>query len=184
MAQGSPKLAATTEQVPASEHGRGFPPFNPEHFGSQLFWLTITFIALYLLMSRLALPRIGGILEQRSRHIAGDLQEASRLKEQSDAAIAAHEKALNEARARAQTLANTVRAKAASQAEARRKEVDAALNQRIADAEKTIAGTRTAAMSNVRGIASEAAAAIVERLIGSAPPPEEVAKAVSAAVKQ
>jgi F-type H+-transporting ATPase subunit b len=184
MAQQSAKLTATTEHVAAGEHGRSFPPFDPQHFASQLFWLAIIFAALYLLMSRLALPRIGAILEQRGRRIADDLQEASRLKEQSDAAIAAHEKALNEARARAQALANTVRAKAAAQEQARRKEVDAGLNRRIAEAEKTIAATRTAAMGNVRGIASEAAAAIVERLIGSVPPAQEVAEAVGATVKQ
>jgi F-type H+-transporting ATPase subunit b len=183
MAQGNAKLTASTEHVPAGGHGR-FPPFDPQYFASQLLWLAIIFIALYLLMSRLALPRIATIIEQRARRIADDLQEASRLKEQSDAAIAAHEKALNEARARAQTLANTVRAKAAAQAQARRKEVDAGLNRRIAEAEKAIAATREAAMGNVRGIASEAAAAIVERLTGSAPPAQAVAEAVAAAVRE
>ena len=74
-----------------------------------------------------------------------------------------------EARGRAQTLANETREKAAAAAAARRKEVDAKLHARIAEAEKTIAATRTAAMTNVRGIASEAAAAIVERLTGIAP---------------
>jgi F-type H+-transporting ATPase subunit b len=184
MAQNNAKLTATTEHVPAGEHGRSFPPFDPQHFASQLFWLTITFVALYLLMSRLALPRIETILEERGRRIADDLQAASRLKEQSDTAIAAHEKALNEARARAQALANTVRAQAAAQAQARRKEVDAGLNRHIAEAEKTIAATRAAAMGNVRGIAGEAAAAIVERLVGAAPSAQDVAEAVGAAVKQ
>jgi F-type H+-transporting ATPase subunit b len=184
MAQDNAKLTATTEHVPAKEHGRGFPPFDPQHFASQLFWLAISFIALYLLMSRVALPRIAAILEQRGRRIADDLQEASRLKEESDAAIAAHEQALNEARARAQNLANTVRAQAAAKADAHRKEVDAALNRRIAESEKTIAGTKAAAMGNVHGIASEAAAAIVERLIGASPSAQEVTEAVGAAVKQ
>ena len=120
-------------------------------------------------MSRIALPRIGTILEERRKRIEGDLAEAQRFKESSDAAIAAHEKALAEARGRAQTLANETREKAAAAAEARRKELDAKLNAHIAEAEKAIAATRTSAMTNVRGIASEAATAIVERLTGIAP---------------
>jgi len=81
-------------------------------------------------------------------------------------------------------LANETRAKAAAAAEARRKEADAKLNARIAEAEKTIAGTRSAAMGNVRSIASEAAGAIVERLTGIAPAGNEVTEAVSKALKR
>ena len=183
MAQDSAQPVGAVE-VPASEHGRGFPPFDSQTFPSQLFWLAIAFIALYLLMARIALPRIGSILEARRRRVEDDLAEAQHFKDASDAAIAAHEKALAEARGRAQTLANETRAKAAAAAEARRKEADAKLNARIAEAEKTIAGTRSAAMGNVRSIASEAAGAIVERLTGIAPAGEEVAEAVSKALKR
>jgi F-type H+-transporting ATPase subunit b len=184
MAQKSAQPVSSVEHIPASEHGRGFPPFDSHTFASQLFWLTLTFIALYLLMSRIALPRIGSILEARRQRVADDLAEAQRFKDASDAAIAAHEKALAEARGRAQALANETRAKAAAAAEARRKEVDAKLHAHIAEAEKTIAGTRSAAMGNVRSIASEAAGAIVERLTGIAPASEDVAEAVSNVLKR
>jgi F-type H+-transporting ATPase subunit b len=178
------KTIETIEHVPATEHGRGFPPFEKETFASQLLWFALTFIALYLLMSRVALPRVGSILEDRRRHIDGNLADAQRLKGESDAAIAAHEKALAEARGRAQTLANEAREKAAAAAEARRKEVDTGLHARIAEAEKTIAATQSAAMTNVRGIASEAAAAIVERLCGVAPAASEVGDAVTNVLKR
>jgi F-type H+-transporting ATPase subunit b len=184
MAQKSAQPVSSVEHIPASEHGRGFPPFDSHTFASQLFWLTLAFIALYLLMSRIALPRVGSILEARRRRVADDLAEAQRFKDASDAAIAAHEKALAEARGRAQALANETRAKAAAAAEARRKEVDAKLHAHIAEAEKTIAGTRSAAMGNVRSIASEAAGAIVERLTGIAPASEDVAEAVSNVLKR
>jgi F-type H+-transporting ATPase subunit b len=184
MAQKSAQPVSSVEHIPASEDGRGFPPFDSHTFASQLFWLTLAFIALYLLMSRIALPRIGSILEARRRRVADDLAEAQRFKDASDAAIAAHEKALAEARGRAQALANETRAKAAAAAEARRKEVDAKLHAHIAEAEKTIAGTRSAAMGNVRSIASEAAGAIVERLTGIAPASEDVAEAVSNVLKR
>jgi F-type H+-transporting ATPase subunit b len=184
MAQKSAQPVSSVEHIPASEHGRGFPPFDSHTFASQLFWLTLAFIALYLLMSRIALPRVGSILEARRRRVADDLAEAQRFKDASDAAIAAHEKALAEARGRAQALANETRAKAAAAAEARRKEVDAKLHAHIAEAEKTIAGTRSAAMGNVRSIASEAAGAIVERLTGIVPASEDVAEAVSNVLKR
>ncbi len=184
MAQKSAQPTASVEHIPASEHGRGFPPFDPQTFASQLFWLALTFIALYLLMSRIALPRVGSILEARRQRVEDDLAEAQRLKDASDAAIAAHEKALAEARGRAQALANETREKAAAAADARRKEVDAKLNAHIAEAEKTIAATQSAAMANVRGIASDAAGAIVERLTGIAPASQEVAEAVSNVLKR
>ena len=184
MAQKSAQPTTSVEHIPASEHGRGFPPFDATTFASQLFWFALTFIALYLLMSRVALPRIGSILEERRKRIEGDLAEAQRLKGESDAAIAAHEKALSEARGRAQTLANETREKAAAAAETRRKEVDAGLHARIAEAEKAIASTRSAAMANVRGIASDAAAAIVERLTGVAPASHDVGEAVANVLKR
>jgi F-type H+-transporting ATPase subunit b len=65
MAQNSAQPVGSVE-VPASEHGRGFPPFNTETFVSQLLWLALIFLALYLLMSRIALPRVGSILENLS----------------------------------------------------------------------------------------------------------------------
>jgi len=178
------KQTESVEYSPASEHGKGFPPFDSHTFPSQLFWLALAFIALYLLMSRVALPRVGSILEDRRKHIEGDLAEAHRLKGESDAAIAAHEKALAEARGRAQALANETREKAAAAAEARRKQVDAQLGTRIADAEKSIAKTRSAAMANVHGIASDTAGAIVERLTGIAPASRDVAEAVSNVLKR
>jgi F-type H+-transporting ATPase subunit b len=175
---------ATTEHIPASEHGRTFPPFDAQTFASQLIWLAVTFVALYLLMSRVALPRIGSILTERRRHIDDDLAQVQHLESLSSAALAAHEKALNEARSRAQTLANQTRAKASAAAEARRKEVDAQLNAHIGEAEKAIAAKRAEAMHNVRAIAGDAAGAIVERLIGAAPPRDEVARAVDTVTKR
>ncbi|TMJ33446.1 MAG: F0F1 ATP synthase subunit B [Alphaproteobacteria bacterium] len=184
MAQQSAQPVASTEHIPAREHGRGFPPFDSHSFPSQLLWLALTFIALYLLMARVALPRIGSIVEGRRQHIADDLAQAQALKTESDAALAAHEKALNEARNRAQTLANETRAKASAEAEARRREVDAKLATHVSEAEKRIAATRSAAMSGVRGIAAEAASAIVERLIGVKPGQQEIGNAINAAVEQ
>jgi F-type H+-transporting ATPase subunit b len=159
-----------------------FPPFQTDTFASQILWLALIFVALYLVMARVALPRIGAILDERKGRIDGDLAEARRLKEESDAALAAYQKGLADARGRAQTLANEARQREAAIAQAKRKDLDATLNIRIAEAEKAIAEHKSAAMTNVRGIATDAAAAIVERLIGAAPAAQEVDAAVDAAV--
>jgi F-type H+-transporting ATPase subunit b len=173
--------AASTE-VPSGQHG--FPPFETENFPSQLVWLAVTFVLLYVLMAKVALPRIGSILAERSKRIDDDIAEAGRLKERSDAAHAAYEKALADARTRAQGLANSTREREAAAAEEANKRLEAELHERLAAAEKSISATRTAAMGNVGAIASDTASAIVERLIGKAPSPDEVAAAVAGTGKR
>lgn len=172
-----------TEAIPPGEHKGAFPPFDAHTFASQLLWLVIAFVALYVLMSRWALPRVGAIIENRQQRIAGDIEEAGHLKGQSDAALAAYEKELADARGRAQAIASETREKQAAEAEQRRKAIESELNARIADSEKSIAATKQAAMSNVRGIAEDATRAIVERLIGNAPNDQAVRDAVGTVLK-
>jgi F-type H+-transporting ATPase subunit b len=179
-----PAHTTSTEHIPASEHGGGFPPFNAETFASQLFWLVIAFVLLYALMAKWALPQVARVIENRQKHIDDDIAEAGRLKERSDEAVAAYEKALADARSRAQAIANETREKAAAEANATRKKTEEALNAKLAEAERTIAATKEAAMGNVRGIAEDAAAAIVEQLIGTAPGEKAIADAVAAVLKR
>jgi F-type H+-transporting ATPase subunit b len=175
---------ATTAHTEAPGGKAPFPPFQSETFASQLFWLAIVFVALYLLASRLVLPRVGGIIEERARRIEGDLAEAQRLTADADAANAAYEKALADARARAQALASATREEQQARAEARRKELERELDSKLAAAEKTIAATKTAAMANVQAIATEATGVIVKRLTGIEPPAQALAAAVSDALKR
>ena len=171
-----------------TEHPGGgkpqFPPFNKETFASQLLWFAIFFVVLYVIISKLAIPRIGGIVEARRSRVEGDLAEANRLKDQSDAALKAYEKSLADARGRAQALANETRDKLNAEAEVARKAPESSLNAKLAEAEKTIAATKTAAMSNVKGIAVDTASAIVQRLIGTAPSGSAVEAAVAGALKR
>ena len=177
-------MAEPTAHTEAPAGHGAFPPFQAEHFPSQLLWLAVSFVLLYALMSRIALPRIGSILSERSRVIADDLTAAQRLKEQSEAAHAAYEKALAEARARAQGIANSTRERQAREAEDMQKRIEAELHARLAAAERSIAQARGAAMANVRTIAADTAAAIVERLIGKTPAAPEIAAALGDAGKQ
>ena len=182
-------MATTTNtiahtEVPAAPHKPVFPPFNRETFPSQIFWLVICFVAIYVMTARLIRPRVGGILEGRSQRIAGDIAEASRLKGESEAAMAAYEKALADARARAQAIAGETRDRLQADADRNRKALEDQLSGRLADAEKAIAATKGAAMANVRGIATEAAAAIVTRLTGVTALDQAVTAAVDAALKR
>lgn len=176
-------MATNSHTEVPSGHKGAFPPFDSTTFASQLVWLAITFVVLYVLMAKVALPRLGGIIESRQKRIEGDIAEAGALKAQSDAALAAYEKALADARTSAQAIANETRDKQAAAAEARRKQLEGELNTKLAEAEKTIAATKTAAMANVRGIAADATKAIVERLTGKAPADSAVDAAVGEALK-
>ena len=172
-------MAEPTAHTEAPEGHGGFPPFQAQHFPSQLVWLTLTFILLYVLMSRIALPRIGAIFAERSKRIGDDLAAAQRFKERSDAASAAYQKSLADARARAQGIASETRERQAAEVEATNKRLEAQLHDKLAAAERSIAATRTGAMANVGSIAAETASAIVERLIGIAPADHEVAAALA-----
>ena len=150
-------MATNTAQTQA--HGGAkpaFPPFQKETFASQLIWLALFFIGLYLLMSRVALPRVGGIIAARAATIEGDLAEANRLKQESEASIAAYEKTLVDARTNAQAIGAKKRDELMAEADKRRKTLEDQLNRKLEEAEKTIATTKTAAMGNVRGIAVDA----------------------------
>lgn len=175
-------LSTSTGATLPGEHGAAFPPFQKDTFGSQLLWLAITFGLLYLIASKLALPRVGGIIADRRARIDGDLAEAARMKGEADAAIASYEKSLADARTRAQAIAAETRNRVAAEVEARRREVEAGLQARLTAAEETVQATRSAAMANVRGIATDAAMAIVARLTGNVPSQDTAALAVKKAL--
>jgi F-type H+-transporting ATPase subunit b len=173
----------TTAHTEADAHGRSFPPFQKDTFASQLVSLAIAFVALYLIVSKIALPRVGSLLDARQDKIEGDLAEAETLKQASDGALKSYESELAAARSRAHAISAETREKLNAASEAERKTLEGRLSQKLAEAEKTIAATREAAMSNVRGIATEAAAAIVQRLTGMLPDGKSVDSAVDASLK-
>jgi F-type H+-transporting ATPase subunit b len=164
-------------------HKAPFPPFQKDTFASQLVSLAIAFVALYLIVSRIALPRVGSLLDERQGTIEGDLNEAQKLKDASDAALKAYESELAAARSRAQAIGTETREKLNAASEAERKKLEDRLTLKLTEAEKAIASTREAAMKNVRGIAAETATAIVQRLAGVSPDGKSVERAVDASLK-
>ncbi len=184
MAEGHGDAKGATAHTEADGgHKAPFPPFQKDTFASQLVSLLIAFVALYLIVSRIALPRVGGLLDARQNAIEGDLAEAQKLKDASDGALKAYESELAAARSRAQAIGAETREKLNAASEAERKTLEEKLSLKLAGAEKTIASTRDAAMSNVRGIAADAAAAIVQRLTGLVPDGKSVDSAVDASLK-
>ena len=166
--------------APHAEHAKVFPPLDANTFAPQLFWLVIAFVLLYALLSRLALPRIGQVIEERRERIDRDLSEADRLKTETDAALKTYEAAHAEARGKAQAIAKEMRDKLAGEAEQARHKVDAELNAKLAQTEKQIAETKARALAGVNQIAADTAGAIVAKLIGQEPTPDELKRAFSA----
>ena len=184
MAESHGDAKGTTAHTAADGgHKAPFPPFQKDTFASQLVSLLVAFVALYLIVSRIALPRVGNLIDARQKAIEGDLAEAQKLKDASESALKAYESELASARSRAQAIGAETREKLNAASEAERKTLEQRLSLKIAEAEKTIASTRENAMRNVRGIAAEAAGAIVQRLSGVLPDSKSVDSAVDASLK-
>lgn len=159
--------AAGTEVPHDGGHGEGaFPPFDSSTFPSQILWLAITFGLFYLFLKKVIVPRLGGILEVRETRIGKDIDEANRMKGEADAAVAAYEQELAEARANANTIGQQARDNAKAEAETARKSIEASLEEKLAEAEQRVAKIKDTAMQDVGSIAEETAAAIVSALGG------------------
>ncbi|WP_375633551.1 MULTISPECIES: F0F1 ATP synthase subunit B [unclassified Bartonella] len=149
-----------------AEHAnRVFPPFDFVHFGSHFFWLAISFVLFYLFISRVIVPRIGGVIETRRDRIASDLDQAMRMKQEADIVVETYERKLAEARLNAQAIAQVASEELKEKAELERKEIEESLEKKLADAEKQITKIRDKAMQNVGSIAEEVALEIVKKLI-------------------
>jgi len=179
-----PSTEATSSGTEQPHEHYPFPPFDGTWFASQLLWLAITFVALYLLLARVAIPRIGGILRNRAERIAGDIQRAEKAKADSEAALQVYEAALASARSNAGAIADTARNEAKATAANERGVIEADLAKKLAEAEQRIAGIKSRALSEVNAIASETATAIVKALIDADVGKADADNAVAAAVRK
>lgn len=156
------------------------PQLEAGDWPTQLFWLAVTFIVLLLLMWKVALPRVGGVIEERRRRIEDDLARAEQLKHEADEALSAYQQALDEARASAQAMIAEIRKKLDAEAAERKAALEAQLDTRIAEAEARIGAAREKAMANIRELALDVATSATARLTGTAPEPGTVEAAVDA----
>ncbi len=158
------------------------PQFDPAVWSPQLVWMAITFIALYLLMAKVALPRVGEVLEEREQRINLSLRRAEELKHSAEEAVAEYEKTIADVRAQALEEVRAAREQAAAEAAARHEELNARLAGELTAAEERIHQARSAAIAGLRDVAVTVAAAAVERLVGRKAEPGAVAAAVDAAL--
>ena len=160
------------------------PQFDPATFPSQIFWLVVSFIALYWVVSRLAIPRVGEVIEQRARLVQDDIDRAAALKAETDQAIAAYEKAMADARSQAQDQIRSATAEMKAAADKKTAEVTAAVTSQITEAEARIAKAKADAMNGMRAMAAETARDVVAKLASLTPDAGTVDAAVAAALKE
>ena len=167
--------------APGEVHAEGgLPQMNVDTYPSQLFWLFVTFVFLLVVMSRVAMPNIRGALEGRRSQIEGDLGSAEELHRQAADSLKAYEASLAAARGRALALADENRKKVLAEVEAEKAEAEAKSAAAMAEAETRIAEARQSAAAHVRSSATEAAAEIVERLIGERVSESDATNAIGA----
>ena len=161
-------------------HAKVFPPLDPSTFAPQLIWLAIAFTALYLLLSKFALPRVGEVLEERADRIKRDLDTAERLKDDTQKALKAYEKSLADARANASGIAKETRERLGGESDKEKVAIDKQIAAKLADAEKRITATKIKALASVSEVAADTAGAVVKQLIGADVTADEVKRALAA----
>lgn len=163
-----------------ADHGpkKVFPPLDTSTFASQFFWLAITFALLYYILSRVALPRIGEVIEERRDRIQRDLDEAARLKDETARALASYEQAMADARGKAQAIAGEARSRITGEVEKERGRVEAQIASKIAETESRIVATKSAALERVSEIVTDTAGAIVNKLVGVEVSADDVRRAL------
>ena len=160
------------------------PQLDVSTFPPQLFWLAVTFIVLYLLMSKLGLPRVSGVIEARRKRIDDDLARASEVKAEAEAAITAYQRRLAEARAQAQATVRERTERFAAEAAERQRQVAAALAEQTKAAEQQIGAAKERAFADIRNVAVEVARLVTEKLTGAAPEDATLAHAVDRAMAE
>lgn len=159
------------------------PQLQVGDFAPQLIWLAITFIGLYLILVRKALPQIERALELRQGHIKADLDTAERLRQETQAAIAAYDEALAEARAQAAAIAQKTRDELTAEVDRERGVIEKELAGKIASAEQRINASKEEALRHINEIAGETASVLVEHLIGARVGKSDAASAVAKVLK-
>ncbi len=164
-------LAETVEELGAHEAGEhagsgGLPQFDPTYYPSQLFWLFLTFITLYIIFSARILPDIGGIIERRDKQVQGDIDKAEQDKKNAEAALAKYESLLDTARKESSKLITETNVKIKENAQQKIKALRDKSEQEISAMEKRISQVREQARRDMTTIAAEIASEASARIIG------------------
>jgi F-type H+-transporting ATPase subunit b len=173
---GTIMLFAAAAEAAQEAKPEGLPQLNPDHFVNQIFWLAVTFVVLMLIMSKVALPRVGEVIGERRDRIKRDIETASRLKTDTDKALSDYEKALADARSNASGIAKEMRESLATETDGERQRVDGQIAAKLRDADTRIAESKSKAVTAIQDIAADTARAVVSKLIGQDVSAEDVKK--------
>jgi F-type H+-transporting ATPase subunit b len=160
------------------------PQLDVSTFAPQLVWLVITFVVLYLLMSRLGLPQVHAIIEARRKRLDDDLARAAEIKAEAEAVVAAYQRTLAEARAQAQAAIKERTDKFAAEAAERQRQLGESLAEQTRAAEREIGAAKERAFAEIRGAAVDVARSVAEKLTGSAADEAKLAPAVDRAMAE
>jgi F-type H+-transporting ATPase subunit b len=165
--------------VLAAENKKGLPQLDITTWPNQLFWLVVTFLVGYVIMSRLITPRIGGVLEQRSKTIQNDLARAKEAEAEAQEMRSAYEAALDEARSKGAEAASKAMLEAKESAKAAEAELNAKLAKKTKASETKLAKIRDDALASINDVASEVTQDAVLAVTGMKVTKAEVTKSVS-----
>lgn len=160
------------------------PQFDVTTFTPQLFWLTVTFVALFFAMLRYALPRLSEIMESRQRHIEDDLEKASTIRAEANAVMAEYEQAVADARAQATAVIKQAGEELSAESAERHESFGRDLAERTAEAEQRIVGAKQEALAQIAQVAAEVANTATVKLIGVELDADQVRRAVDDAMRR
>ncbi|PYG31175.1 F0F1 ATP synthase subunit B' [Pelagimonas varians] len=182
MASETHAAEAVSSCVDSHGSALGMPQLCGDWIGNQVFWLVITLVVIFLVLSRIALPRIASVLAERQGTITNDIAAAEDLKRKALEAEAAYEQALADARVQSQAIAQATRDEIKAELDVALAKADAEISAKAAESEKAIADIRASALENVEVVAKDTAEAIVAVLGGKADS-AKIAAAVSNRLK-
>lgn len=174
---------ATETNGAATEHAQGMPQLDFSTFPNQIFWLVVTLVVVYLILSKIAMPRIASVLADRQASIQRDLDKAEDYKQNAVEAEEAYNKALADARAEAQDIVNTARADIQKELDIAIAKADAEIAAKSAESEKAIGEIRKSATKAVKSVANTTAVDIVKALMPEAADAATVKAAVAERLK-
>jgi F-type H+-transporting ATPase subunit b len=150
----------------AAESG-GMPQLNPEFWISQIFWLTLTFGLLYVVLSKLILPKISNNLESRKSQILENIEAAEKQREDSEAKLEEYEEIVSKSKLDAKNIFSQSREKVLKDITAKREVLDKQIDEEISKAEQEINNLRESAPDKINMIAIETSSELIQKLIGT-----------------
>ena len=150
----------------AAESG-GMPQLNPEFWISQIFWLTLTFGILYIVLSKLILPKISDNLESRKSQILENIEAAEKQRQNSEEKLKEYEEIVSKSKMEAKNIFNQAREKALKDISAKKDVLDKQIDDEIGKAEQEIKDLQKSAPDKINKIAIETSSELIQKLIGA-----------------